>query len=249
MLLDKFDNLLLVFCKLLFSPILMVCRKRRADIRNPQAFICKQTVFIICLFKAPNPLLQGRGLSGMRFDKTSFSISPVEQIACQFSRSRFVIRSDKRNPAPLLTVCQLSRPGNAVPPSPECSHCNFSSWTHIMIIPLTPSSRNRSIPVVSSSFSPIGANEHHPKSLISAFHFDASQHLTSKICSEAVQHDADDRRMIWKRLLFCHAICRYFQCLWHFLMFDYERPFSRNSCDQPFLCKELYRFLLVIRLT
>ena len=91
-------------------------------------------------------------------------------------------------------------------------------------------------------FSPIGANEHHPKSLISAFHFDASQHLTSKICSEAVQHDADDRRMIWKRLLFCHAIRRYFQCLWHFLMFDYERPFSGNSCDQPFLCKELYRF-------
>ena len=97
MLLDKFDNLLLVFCKLLFSPILMVCRKRRADICNPQAFICKQTVFIICLFKAPNPLLQGRGLSGMRFDKTGFSISPVEQITCKISRSRLVIRSDKRN--------------------------------------------------------------------------------------------------------------------------------------------------------
>ena len=36
---------------------------------------------------------------------------------------RYPFRQTKS--APLLAVCQLSRLGNAVPPSPECSHCNF----------------------------------------------------------------------------------------------------------------------------
>ena len=177
----------------------------------------------------------------MRFDKTGFSISPGEQITCKISRSRLVIRSDKRN-------------RHALQLSVNC-HDREMLYRHLQnalaVIFIMDAHNDNSVhPQLAQSFnsgcfsvfSSIRANQHHPKALIPAFHFDTSKHLASKIRPESVQHNADYRRMIRKRFFFCNAPCRYFQCLWRFLVFDHERPLSGNPRDQSFLCKKLHRF-------